>query len=101
MHELFKEMENVIWQELQLKENINSYKRQLQNIQIEMYSKILLSSFDFNSDSQSLARNSLKNILKTIYSKLGSSNFDSVTKAHLEFASEKIETILNAEIQIN
>ena len=40
-------------------------------------------------------------LFKNIYLTLGSSNIDSVTKAHLEFASEKIETILDAEIQLN
>ena len=100
MKELFTTIDNTVWQELALNENINSYKRQLQNIQLEMYSNILLSNYGFNSDAQSLTRNSLKNTLKTIYSKLGNSNFDSVTKAHLEFSSEKIETILDAEIQI-
>ena len=101
MKELFFTIDETIWQELALNENINSYKRQLQNMHLEMYSNILLYNYDFNSDAQSLTRNSLKSILKNIYLTLGSSNIDSVTKAHLEFASEKIETILDAEIQLN
>jgi len=101
MKELFFTVDETIWQELILNENINSYKRQLQTMHLEMYSNILLYNYDFNSDAQSLTRNSLKNILKNIYLTLGSTNIDSVTKAHLEFASEKIETILDAEIQIN
>ena len=48
-----------------------------------------------------MTRNSLKKILKETYVSLSNSEFDTATKAHLEFTAEKIETILNAEIQIN
>ena len=101
MEELFDKIDTSIWEELNLNENINSYKRELQNLQIEIYSKILFSSHEFNSDAQAMTRNSLKKILKETYVSLSNSEFDTATKAHLEFTAEKIETILNAEIQIN
>ena len=101
MHEMFEQIENVIWQELELKENINSYKRELQKIQINLYSLIIYSNFGFPSDAVSLARQSLKNILKDIYLNLNNSNLDTYTISHLEYASEMIEIILSAEIQIN
>ena len=101
MEELFAKIDASIWEELNLNENINSYKRELQNLQIEIYSKILFSSHEFNSDAQAMTRNSLKKILKETYVSLSNSEFDTATKAHLEFTAEKIETILNAEIQIN
>ena len=73
----------------------------LQNLQIEMYSKILFSNYEFNSDAQSMTRNSLKQILKKTYTALSNSAFNNATMAHLEFAAEKIEAIFNAEIQLN
>ena len=48
-----------------------------------------------------MARNSLKTILKSTYTALSNPKFNNATKAHLEFTAEKIETILNAEIQLN
>ena len=48
-----------------------------------------------------MTRNSLKTILKNIYSSLSSDKYNHITKSHLEFAAEKIQTILDAEIQIN
>ena len=101
MGEIFDKINQSVWQELKLNENINSYKRELQNLQIEMYSSILFSNYEFNSDAQSMTRNSLKTILKNIYTALSSNQYNNASKAHLEFAAEKIETILDAEIQLN
>ena len=101
MKELFKEIEGVIWQELKSPQNINSYKRELQKSYIQLYSLIIYSKFEFPSDSVSLARQSLKNILRNIYSNLNNKTLDAYTLSHLEFSSEMIEKILSAEIQIN
>ena len=101
MNEIFDKINKCVWQELDIKENINSYKRELQNLQIEMYSNILFSSYQFNSDAQAMTRNSLKTILKNIYLSLGSDKYNNTSKAHLEFAAEKIQTILDAKIQLN
>tara|TARA_Y100000590_G_scaffold407873_1_gene498528 strand:- start:2400 stop:5054 length:2655 start_codon:yes stop_codon:yes gene_type:complete len=101
MEELFNTINNTIWEELSIQENINSYKRQLQNLHIDMYSTLLLGNYGFNNDSLALTRSSLKNILKSIYVELGNSTFNASTKSHLEFIAEKIETILDAEIQLN
>jgi ribosomal protein S20 len=48
-----------------------------------------------------MTRNSLKTILKNIYTALSSNKYNNASKAHLEFAAEKIGTILDAQIQIN
>ena len=73
----------------------------MQKLQIKLYSKIIYSNFAFPSDAISLARQSLKNILKNIYTSLDNSSIDEYTKSHLVNSSEMIETILSAEIQIN
>ena len=101
MDELFNSINQIIWQELYDKENINSYKRELQKMQINMYSKMIYSNFEFSSDAVALARYSLKNILKEIYLHLSNNKLDNYTKSHLQNSSEMIETILSAEIQIN
>ena len=101
LEELFVEMNSVIWEELSNNENINSYRRQLQKNYLTMLSYILYSDFDFTIDAISLSRYSLKSLLKQIYLSMGNSNYDNYTKAHLSNSAEMIETILNAEKQIN
>ena len=68
---------------------------------LTMLSYILYSDFDFTIDAISLSRYSLKSLLKQIYLSMGNSNYDNYTKAHLSNSAEMIETILNAEKQIN
>tara|TARA_B100001964_G_C14162890_1_gene567618 strand:- start:965 stop:1270 length:306 start_codon:yes stop_codon:yes gene_type:complete len=101
MSELFQKVDNIIWQELNSQDHIISYKRELQKMQIKLYSQIIYSNFSFPSDAIAFARQSLKNILKNIYINLDNPDLDGYTKSHLENSSEMIETILTAEIQIN
>ena len=101
LHELFYAINKVIWQELDKSENINSYKRELQKMQINMYSQMIYSNYEFSSDVVALARYSLKNILKEIYLSISNKNLDDYTMTHLQNSSEMIEAILSAEIQIN
>jgi hypothetical protein len=101
MEELFVKVNNVIWQELKLKENINSYKRELQIMHIVMLSNILYKTDSMPADAIAFGRSSLKGILKDIYLSMPSSNADYYTKSHLEYCSKLIEVVLNPEIKIN
>lgn len=101
MEELFENIDLVIWQEIFVAENINSYKRELQRMQINLYSDIIHSKVQFPSDAVSLARNSLKEILKNIYINLGNSELNHYTQSHLENSSKIIQALLEAKIQIN
>ena len=76
LFELFERMNNIIWKELEYNQNVNSFRRELQNLQIEMYANILFSNYDFNSDAQSMTRNSLKEILKNIYMNLSNPKYN-------------------------
>ena len=66
-----------------------------------MLSNILYLDFKFPNDAMALARYSLTTILKNIYKTISSNQYNQYTKAHLENAANMIETILNAEKQIN
>ena len=70
-------------------------------MQINLYSDIIHSKVQFPSDAVSLARNSLKEILKNIYINLGNSELNHYTQSHLENASKIIQALLEAKIQIN
>jgi len=101
LNELFFEINNCIWVELDSNENVNSYKRQLQQNHIMLLSDILYNNYDFTNDAISLARYNLGLVLKKIYKSMGNQKLDQYTLAHLSNSAEIIEAILNAEIQIN
>ena len=101
MQELFQVINNSIWVELSLKENINSFKRELQKTHINMLSNILHSKSSFPNDAIALSRHILSETLKNIYSVMGNNTFDQYTNAHLENSANLIQTILNANKQIN
>jgi len=101
MEELFSKVNDIIWQELNLKENINSYKRELQVMHIIMLSNMIYKTDSMPADAVALGRSSLNLILKDIYFALSNNNNNFYTKSHLEYCSNLIETILNPKIQIN
>jgi len=101
LNELFDEISKCIWIELKDSENINSYKRQLQQNHIMLLSDILYNNYDFTNDAIALSRHNLDFILKQIYQTMGNEKLDKYTVAHLSNTAEIISAILNAEIQIN
>jgi len=101
MEELFTKVNDVIWQELEHKENINSYKRELQIMHITMLSNILYNTDSMPADAIAFARSSLSGILKNIYLSMVNSDVDYYTKSHQEYCSKLIEAVLDPKIQIN
>ena len=99
--ELFSEITSCIWVELDENKNINSFKRQLQQIHIMLLSDILYNNYSFTNDSIALARFSLETILDNIYRSLSNQGLDHYTIAHLTNSAEMIDAVLNAQIKIN
>ena len=99
--ELFSEITSCIWIELKENKNINSFKRQLQQIHIMLLSDILYNNYSFTNDSIALARFSLESILENIYLTLSNQELDHYTLAHLTNSAEMIDAVLNAQIKIN
>ena len=104
MVELFETVNTMIWEELDSGENINSYRRELQESYIDLMRVIVLDIYNtttFPNDAKILARSNLKKTLKNIYFNLGHNTFDDYTKAHLENVAENIESIIEAKIDLN
>ena len=101
MKELFQEINKSIWSELEEHENINSYRRELQTTYIRLLSDILYSDYGFPSDAMALSYNNLSSTLENIYFSKSNPTLDDYTIAHLSNIAETIETILNAQKQIN
>tara|TARA_Y100001970_G_scaffold273928_1_gene372862 strand:- start:8012 stop:10681 length:2670 start_codon:yes stop_codon:yes gene_type:complete len=101
MAELFSEINTAIWIELDSQENIDSFRRNLQNIYIELFRVMILNeNANFPNDSKLLARSSLKNILQKIYFNLSNANLDTYTQSHLENSAKDIELILEAQLTV-
>jgi len=104
MAELFNTVNSYLWEELNVADNINSYRRELQKSHINLLRMIMLDIYNytgFPNDAKTLARANLKNTLKNIYHALSSSSLDQYTRVHLESCSEDIESILEARINFN
>ena len=104
MVELFNTVNEKIWEEITLGENINSYRRELQKSHIDLLRVIMLDIYNitsFPNDAKILARSNLKTTLKHIYFALMNTSLDQYTMAHLENAAEDIESILEAKINFN
>ena len=103
LSELFQIITNSIWSEINNKENINSFRRDLQKSHIEILSAILLNEKNyFHSDAIALARISLQQINEKIVTALISFNkFDDYTNAHLNESTNKIQSVYKAHTVLN
>ena len=102
--ELFDTTNEMLWQELNNKSNINSFRRELQKSHITLLRTIILDLYNyigFPNDAKILARSNLRTTLKNIYLALSNQTLDQYTKAHLESAAEDIESILEARVNFN
>ena len=96
---LFSEISESIWEELYDKENISSFRRQLQTMHIDYLAKIYLDEDKkFPYDSKSLSRLQLGSISNKINYLLNEQkNLDDYTIAHLLKSLDSINEILDNE----
>ena len=102
--ELFSSVSQMIWSELDSRESINSYRRELQKTHINLFRTIgldLYNNTSFPNDAKNAAKANLRIILKKIYLALPNTNLDNYTKIHLESMAEDIESIFEAQINID
>ena len=95
---LFNEITTSIWSELKSKENINSFRRQLQMLHV----KYLIDASEndignFPNDSQSLSRMHLNLIYNNIDSIINEKSLDDYTLAHLMKAADIIKKSLELD----
>ena len=102
--ELFSTVSNMIWEELDSLDNINSYRRELQKTHINLLRIISLDLYNktsFPSDAKTASKANLRKILKKIYINLSNKNLDNYTRIHLESTAEDIEDIFAARFSID
>lgn len=100
MSELFQEVRQTVWQELETGSNINSFRRELQRIHLYVLNRLVVNSPSiYPHDAIALARADLTEIMNGIEKVLASGDLDRYTRAHLLESKAKIEAGLKLQFQ--
>lgn len=98
--EVFGSVRQKVWNELAENENINSYRRRLQEMHlVELRKLVLENDLKAPKDAVALARFDLKQISAQI-GELDMGSLDIITQAHLSQINDEIQSILSASLQM-
>jgi len=99
LSEMFESLRSEVWQEIDKRQNINSYRRELQRVHLKMLIHMAIKSNNqFPRDAISLARADLEYLQKRISRLTKLQSLDSYTKAHMAENLSKIDAALNAQL---
>lgn len=104
--ELFETLQNSIWKEI-LSNNgaieITSIRRSLQREHLDILSEMVLRKITVNEDAETLAWYQLRQLSELLQNTLNkhSKKMDAYTLAHLEQTQNRIQKILEAEVESN
>ena len=97
--EMFETLKSEVWNEVEKRENVNSYRRELQRVHLKMLIHMAIkSNNNFPRDAISLARADLEYLQKRISRLTKLQTLDSYTKAHMAENLSKIEAALSAQL---
>tara|TARA_B100000029_G_scaffold457638_1_gene486517 strand:- start:1568 stop:2311 length:744 start_codon:yes stop_codon:yes gene_type:complete len=100
LFELFDSINHIIWIELENKESINSFRRELQNYHIDLMSSVYTNT-NLPVDAQNLALEAINKIYIKINNQEFEKNYDKYTVSHLKNMKSKIEFILDIDSSEN
>ena len=99
MSELFVTLRNSIWTELIDRENVNSFRRSLQRIHLDILIAMVTNENNaLNYDAKILARQSLIEIQKLVKNSQHMFGMNEMTSAHYSEINARISAALNALI---
>ena len=102
LNELFNLTMNELWVEIDIDENVNSFRRNMQSEHINILITIMLNKNNkFPSDASSLARNNLNKLYKKIEKISHENNLDEYTFSHYKDMGNKIYSAYKAETLLN
>ncbi len=102
MSEMFAGMRKAVWNELQTRENVNSFRRNLQRMHLEKL--VDLATGDVPGapeDARTLARADLTEIRKGCDAAIVSGKLDAITRAHLDETRARASAALAAGLERN
>ena len=95
-------MMKMIWKEIDQGENVNSFRRNIQNQHIEILITIMLNNNNrFPSDAVALSRDNLNNIYKKIQIELKNEKLDKYTFVHYTQSANQIYSAYTAKTVSN
>ena len=100
LFELFEKMNTIVWKELNLNQNINSFRRELQSHYLNLMHSIYTNK-NLPIDAQNLALKSIKQIYSIINQQNYKNIYNNYTISHLENMEHKIEQILDIDSSDN
>tara|TARA_B100001029_G_C15063775_1_gene461304 strand:- start:3399 stop:6053 length:2655 start_codon:yes stop_codon:yes gene_type:complete len=99
LSEMFEMLRSEVWQEIEKRENVNSYRRELQRVHLKMLIHMAIkSNNNFPRDAISLARADLEYLKKRITRLTKLQTLDSYTRAHMAENLSKIDAALSAQL---
>ncbi|MFQ5583792.1 MAG: zinc-dependent metalloprotease, partial [Calditrichia bacterium] len=99
MSELFQGIRKAVWEELENGENINSYRRELQRMHLNILLEMVVRYHPvYPHDAVTLARADLVNISEKIAKLSDNPNLDAYTSSHLQETAAKIDAALKAQV---
>ncbi|MAJ45076.1 MAG: hypothetical protein CMF96_10085 [Candidatus Marinimicrobia bacterium] len=99
LSEMFEILRSDVWKEVEKRENVNSYRRELQRVHLKMLIHMAIKSNNqFPRDAISLARADLDYLQKRISRLTKLQTLDSYTKAHMAESLSQIEAALSAQL---
>ncbi len=99
MAEMFSRLRNAIWSEVYARENIDSFRRNLQRAHLRILTNILFNTTSYPEDAVTLAREDLAELSRVIGSAIRTASLDTITRAHLEETLSRIRSALSAEVE--
>ena len=88
-----------IWTELVERENVNSFRRSLQRIHLDILIDMINEDASLNYDARILARQSLVEIQKLVKNSQHMFGMNEMTSAHYSEINSRISSALNAYLQ--
>lgn len=99
MLEMFTDVRRAIWGEIVTPENVNSFRRQLQLVHLDMIVRIVLANpAAYPTDARTLAANDLDVLIRAAKTAVGSPVIDAMTRAHFKQVIREIDAAWAASL---
>ncbi len=98
MSEMFQTLRHSIWEEVYAKQNVNSFRRNLQRQHTGMLIGLMIGGSGAPLDAASLARYDLTNLRTAIIEALRTKGLDDATRAHLTEENARITAAMDAQM---
>ena len=102
LNELFNTITTIIWKELEIKHDVNSFRRTIQKEHLQILTYIMLDKKNqFPNDATALARKNLNKIITKLQFSINNDKLDEYTNSHYIECIHSIESAYEARTTLN